>query len=230
MADRRPGSVMTDLLRLVGAQSTATTTIAEGLEHQQADPQPGARAVDGVRVLLGSDLPGAGGAILRAGLGEPGRRVDHGRDVTVGGRREHDVLDTEVGQGVRDVGVGAGDQGCRPIRELAHRDRMLGPCSSWPRGAAVADQLEAQAAVAEEAGHLRTAGQKYLRAAGYLAQAERMQSAKDPAPERGLPALRGPARQGDGVGGPRHDPGRGSVRRRPVAGVLHRRVRRRAGP
>ena len=42
---------------------------------------------------------------------------------------------------------------------------------------AIADQLEAQADAAEQAGHRRTAGQKYFRAAVYSRQAERMQSA-----------------------------------------------------
>jgi dienelactone hydrolase len=44
----------------------------------------------------------------------------------------------------------------------------------------VADQLEEQAVEAEKAGHLRTAGQKYLRAAVYVCQAERMQRASSP--------------------------------------------------
>jgi dienelactone hydrolase len=49
--------------------------------------------------------------------------------------------------------------------------------AAWQR---VADQIEGQAVEAEKSGHLRTAGQKYLRAAAYLAQAERMQSASAP--------------------------------------------------
>ena len=44
----------------------------------------------------------------------------------------------------------------------------------------VADQVEEQAAEAEKDGHLRTAGQKYLRAAAYLCQAERMLSNSSP--------------------------------------------------
>ena len=54
------------------------------------------------------------------------------------------------------------DRACRPIRDAAERgdagtrDLML----SWKR---VADQVAEQAAEAEEAGHLRTAGQKYFR-------------------------------------------------------------------
>jgi dienelactone hydrolase len=71
------------------------------------------------------------------------------------------------------------DRACRPIREAAAQGSDVGVkefMAAWRR---IADQLEAQAAVAEEAGHLRTAGQKYFRAAGYVSQAERMQSAKD---------------------------------------------------
>ena len=49
--------------------------------------------------------------------------------------------------------------------------------ASWRR---VADQVEEQAAEAEKAGHTRTAGQKYLRAAAYLCQAERMLSNSSP--------------------------------------------------
>ena len=45
---------------------------------------------------------------------------------------------------------------------------------------AVADQVAEQAREAEEAGHLRTAGQKYFRSAVYVCQAERMLSSKDP--------------------------------------------------
>jgi dienelactone hydrolase len=72
------------------------------------------------------------------------------------------------------------DRACRPIRDAAQRgdagsrDMM----AAWQR---IADQLEQQAADAEKAGHLRTAGQKYFRAAAYICQAERMQSASDPA-------------------------------------------------
>jgi dienelactone hydrolase len=72
------------------------------------------------------------------------------------------------------------DRACRPIRELAAQGSDVGTkefMASWQR---VADQLEEQAVEAEKAGHLRTAGQKYFRAAAYLCQAERMQSASDP--------------------------------------------------
>ncbi|GAA4691141.1 alpha/beta hydrolase family protein [Phytohabitans rumicis] len=71
------------------------------------------------------------------------------------------------------------DRACRPIRDAAARgdagtaDFMR----AWQR---IADQLEAQARAEEAAGHRRTAGQKYLRAAAYICQAERMQSASAP--------------------------------------------------
>lgn len=71
------------------------------------------------------------------------------------------------------------DRACRPLRELAGQGSDVGTgefMAAWRR---VADQLEEQAADAEKAGHLRTAGQKYFRASVYVSQAERMQSAKD---------------------------------------------------
>jgi len=72
------------------------------------------------------------------------------------------------------------DRACRPIRELAKQGSDVGTAGFMRAWQDVADQLEQQAAEAEKAGHNRTAGQKYLRAAAYLSQAERMQSAKDP--------------------------------------------------
>jgi len=72
------------------------------------------------------------------------------------------------------------DRACRPIRDLATQGSDVGTdkfMSSWRR---VADQLKDQAQEAEKAGHLRTAGQKYLRAAVYLCQAERMLSNSSP--------------------------------------------------
>ena len=73
------------------------------------------------------------------------------------------------------------DRACRPIREAAGQGSDVGVqqfMSAWRR---IADQLQEQARADEEAGHRRTAGQKYFRAAGYVSQAERMQSAQDPA-------------------------------------------------
>ena len=72
------------------------------------------------------------------------------------------------------------DRACRPIRELAQQGSDVGTqefMTSWRR---VADQIEEQALEAEKAGHLRTAGQKYFRAAAYLCQAERMLSNSSP--------------------------------------------------
>lgn len=72
------------------------------------------------------------------------------------------------------------DRACRPLRDLARRGSDVGTpqfLAAWRR---IADQLEEQAAVAEKAGHRRTAGQKYFRAAAYLCQAERMLSNSSP--------------------------------------------------
>lgn len=71
------------------------------------------------------------------------------------------------------------DRACRPIRELAAQGSDVGTAEFMAAWRAVADRLEQQAGDAEKAGHLRTAGQAYFRASVYVAQAERMQSAKD---------------------------------------------------
>lgn len=72
------------------------------------------------------------------------------------------------------------DRACRPIRVAAAQGSDAGTPQFLAAWTEVTDQLEAQAVEAEKAGHLRTAGQKYLRATNYLAQAERLQSQKDP--------------------------------------------------
>jgi dienelactone hydrolase len=69
------------------------------------------------------------------------------------------------------------DRACRPIRDLATQGSDVGTAEFMAAWARVADQLEEQATEAAKAGHDRTAGQKFLRAAAYLSQAERMQSA-----------------------------------------------------
>ena len=79
------------------------------------------------------------------------------------------------------------DRACRPLRELAKQGSDVGTKEFMRAWAEIADQLQDQAIEAETAGHLRTAGQIYLRAAGYVSQAERMQSAKDPT---GTPSTR----------------------------------------
>ena len=71
------------------------------------------------------------------------------------------------------------DRACRPIREAAARGDA-GTTDFMKAWQGVADQLEEQARQAEDAGHRRTAGQKYLRAAAYVCQAERMQSVSSP--------------------------------------------------
>ena len=72
------------------------------------------------------------------------------------------------------------DRACRPVREAAAAGSDLGTGALMAAWTAVVDDLEAQAADDEKAGHARTAGQKYLRAANYLTQAERLQSASAP--------------------------------------------------
>jgi dienelactone hydrolase len=72
------------------------------------------------------------------------------------------------------------DRACRPIRELAAQGSDVGTREFMAAWTAVAEDLAAQAAAEEKAGHRRAAGQKYRRATNYLAQAERMQSARDP--------------------------------------------------
>ncbi|MBR7835596.1 prolyl oligopeptidase family serine peptidase [Actinospica durhamensis] len=72
------------------------------------------------------------------------------------------------------------DRACRPIREAAAQGSDVGVRQFMAAWRKVADQLREQAEAEEAAGHRRSAGQKYLRAAMYVSQAERMQSAKDP--------------------------------------------------
>src|SRR5687768_11035653 len=72
------------------------------------------------------------------------------------------------------------DRACRPIRELAARGSDVGTAEFMASWTAVAEDLATQAEADVKAGHPRTAGQKYLRATNYLAQAERMQSAHAP--------------------------------------------------
>ncbi|MEJ3746514.1 alpha/beta fold hydrolase [Actinomycetes bacterium KLBMP 9797] len=74
------------------------------------------------------------------------------------------------------------DRACRPIREAAAHGSDVGTREFMASWTAVVDDLQAQAIADEQAGHRRTAGQKYARATNYLVQAERMQSAH--APER----------------------------------------------
>ena len=72
------------------------------------------------------------------------------------------------------------DRACRPIRDAAARGEDAGTPDFLRAWTALTDSLQAQAEAAGKAGHTRTAGQLYARAANYLCQAERMQSAKAP--------------------------------------------------
>lgn len=72
------------------------------------------------------------------------------------------------------------DRACRPIREPAAHGSDVGTSNFMTAWTSVVDDLQAQADDDEKAGHTRTAGQKFLRAANYLINAERMQAAHDP--------------------------------------------------
>ncbi|ADJ46853.1 hypothetical protein AMES_5028 [Amycolatopsis mediterranei S699] len=72
------------------------------------------------------------------------------------------------------------DRACRPIREAAAQGEDAGTRDFLRAWTALTDQLVGQAEEAEKAGHARTAGQLYARAANYLCQAERLQSASTP--------------------------------------------------
>ena len=72
------------------------------------------------------------------------------------------------------------DRACRPLREAATRGEDAGTGEFLDVWAGLAGQLAGQAEDAEKAGHARTAGQMYARAANYLVNAERMQAAHSP--------------------------------------------------
>jgi dipeptidyl aminopeptidase/acylaminoacyl peptidase len=72
------------------------------------------------------------------------------------------------------------DRACRPIRAAAASGADAGTPDFLRAWTALTDQLAGQAQEAEKAGHSRTAGQLYARAANYLCQAERMLSSSDP--------------------------------------------------
>ena len=72
------------------------------------------------------------------------------------------------------------DRACRPLRDAAARGEDAGTAEFLRVWGGLAGSLAAQAETADKAGHRQTAGQLYARAANYLCQAERMQSATDP--------------------------------------------------
>ncbi len=72
------------------------------------------------------------------------------------------------------------DRACRPLREAAARGADAGTPDLMRAWQGLTDSLVVQAEAADKAGHTRTAGQLYARAANYLCQAERMQSARAP--------------------------------------------------
>lgn len=72
------------------------------------------------------------------------------------------------------------DRACRPLRDAAAQGADTGTADLMRAWAGLTDSVVAQAEAADEAGRTRSAGQLYARAANYLCQAERMQSAKSP--------------------------------------------------
>jgi dienelactone hydrolase len=72
------------------------------------------------------------------------------------------------------------DRACRPLREAAARGEDAGTADFLRVWSGLADALTEQAEAADRAGRRRTAGQLYARAANYLGQAERLQSARAP--------------------------------------------------
>lgn len=72
------------------------------------------------------------------------------------------------------------DRACRPLREAANRGEDAGTEEFLASWTAVVDDLVAGADRDLAAGHRRTAGRAYARAANYLVNAERMQSADVP--------------------------------------------------
>ncbi len=72
------------------------------------------------------------------------------------------------------------DRACRPLREAAARGTDAGTPDLMRAWRDLTDSLVVQAEAADAAGHTLTAGHLYARAANYLCQAERMQSAKAP--------------------------------------------------
>lgn len=69
------------------------------------------------------------------------------------------------------------DRACRPLKEIAQQGADVGTTDFLAAWTTVADDLEASARADEERGWVRSAGEKYKRAAVYLSQAERMQEA-----------------------------------------------------
>ena len=100
--------------RSVGRHSTSTT--------RRASPCTTSRAIRshdlGPSVAVGSrcltHLPGAGAPVLGARLDQAAGRVESRRDVAVGGRREHDVLDAALGQRSRRPRASGATRGCAP--------------------------------------------------------------------------------------------------------------------
>lgn len=72
------------------------------------------------------------------------------------------------------------DRACRPIRDAANSGEDAGTAEFLASWTAVVDDLVIAADKDRDAGHALTAGRAYARAANYLVNAERMQSADAP--------------------------------------------------
>lgn len=72
------------------------------------------------------------------------------------------------------------DRACRPIRDLASQGSDVGTRELMTSWTAVVDDLEESARADVAAGRTLSAGAKFVRAANYLTQAERMQRANSP--------------------------------------------------
>ena len=97
--------------RTVGAARTSATRIARPwtTSSARAPPRaPGRRRADGVERPV--DPPGAGAAVLGAGLVEPGGGVEQRRDPAVGGRGQDDVLHAAVTERGHHARRGRGDE------------------------------------------------------------------------------------------------------------------------
>ena len=76
------------------------------------------------------------------------------------------------------------DRACRPIKDLAAQGSDVGTREFMAAWTKIADQLEAQAAEAEAAGHLRTAGPEVLPVGGLSEPGRADAELQGPEPQR----------------------------------------------
>ena len=128
VAERRPRVVLTFFsFPVVGAAAPRPPRSPRPCSDQQPDPQPGVRAVDGVRVD-GSARPARRGWSRSSALAwvQPGGRVEHRGHVAVGGRGQHDVLDPRG----RPASAAAPAPGRRPAAARPRRGLVVGASSA----------------------------------------------------------------------------------------------------